>query len=90
LLLEFETLAREAGWVCNDVEEVGSGDFRQTFAELAYQMLLSMSRRERMRARATAATKPGSVAWTSRRRASASTSGGSRSDATASRRRGPA
>ena len=55
LLLEFETLAREAGWVCNDVEEVGSGDFRQTFAELAYQMLLSMSRRERMRARATAA-----------------------------------
>jgi hypothetical protein len=25
LLLEFETLAREAGWVCNDVEEVGSG-----------------------------------------------------------------
>ena len=55
LLLEFETLAREAGWACNDVEEVGSGDFRQTFAELAYQMLLSMSRRERMRARATAA-----------------------------------
>jgi hypothetical protein len=43
LLLEFETLAREAGWACNDVEEVGSGDFRQTFAELAYQMLLSMS-----------------------------------------------
>jgi hypothetical protein len=30
------------------VEEVGSGDFRQTFAELAYQLLLSMSRRERM------------------------------------------
>jgi hypothetical protein len=55
LLQEFETLAREAGWVCNDVEEVGSGDFRQTFAELAYQMLLSMSRRERMRARATTA-----------------------------------
>jgi hypothetical protein len=45
LLLEFETLAREAGWACNDVEEVGSGDFRQTFAELTYQMLLSMSRR---------------------------------------------
>jgi hypothetical protein len=55
LLLEFETLAREAGWVCNDVEEVGSGDFRQTFAELAYQMLLSMSRRQRMRARAKTA-----------------------------------
>jgi hypothetical protein len=55
LLLEFETLAREAGWACNEVEEVGSGDFRQTFAELAYQMLLSMSRRKRMKARATAA-----------------------------------
>jgi hypothetical protein len=55
LLLEFETLARESGWVCNDVEEVGSGDFRQTFAELAYQLLLSMSRRERMHARASAA-----------------------------------
>jgi hypothetical protein len=52
LLLEFETLARESGWVCNDVEEVGSGDFRQTFAELAYQLLLSMSRRERMQRRA--------------------------------------
>jgi len=55
LLLEFETLAREAGWVCNDVEEVGTGDFRQTFAELAYQLLLSMSRRERMQKRAGAA-----------------------------------
>jgi AAA ATPase domain len=52
LLLEFETLAREQGCACNEVEEVGSGDFRQTFAELAYQMLLSMSRRKRMRARA--------------------------------------
>jgi hypothetical protein len=40
LLLEFETLTRERGWICNDVEEVGSGDFRQTFAELAYQLLL--------------------------------------------------
>ena len=55
LLLEFETLAREAGWVCNDVEEVGSGDFRLTFAELAYQLLLSMSRKERMRSRAISA-----------------------------------
>jgi len=55
LLLEFETLARETGWVCNDVEEVGSGDFRQTFAELAYQLLLSMSLRERMQKRAGAA-----------------------------------
>lgn len=55
LLLEFETLTRESGWVCNDVEEVGSGDFRQTFAELAYQLLLSMSMRERMHKRARAA-----------------------------------
>jgi hypothetical protein len=54
LLLEFETLARESGWVRNDVE-VGLGDFRQTFAELAYQLLLSMSRWERMYARANAA-----------------------------------
>ncbi len=55
LLLEFETLARESGWVCNDVEEVGSGDFRQTFAELAYQLLLSMSLRDRMQRRASKA-----------------------------------
>ncbi len=55
LLLEFETLTRESGWVCNDVEEVGSGDFRQTFAELAYQLLLSMSLRERMQKRASKA-----------------------------------
>ncbi len=55
LLLEFETLARESGWVCNDVEEVGSGDFRQIFAELAYQLLLSMSLRERMQKRASKA-----------------------------------
>lgn len=33
----------------------GPGDFRQIFAELAYQMLLSMSRRKRMQTRATAA-----------------------------------
>ncbi|HYP47031.1 MAG TPA: AAA family ATPase [Thermoleophilaceae bacterium] len=52
LLLEFETLAREAGWATNEVEEVGSGDFRLTLAELAYQLLLSMSRKERMRKRA--------------------------------------
>jgi hypothetical protein len=55
LLLEFETVARQAGWACNDVEEVGSGDFRLTFAELAYQLLLSMSRKERMRTRALSA-----------------------------------
>jgi hypothetical protein len=53
--VEFETLAREAGWACNDVEEVGSGDFRLTFAELAYQLLLSMSRKDRMHARALSA-----------------------------------
>jgi hypothetical protein len=41
--------------VCNEVEEIGSGDFRQAFAEMAYQMLLSMSRRKRMQARAAAA-----------------------------------
>lgn len=52
LLLEFETLTRERGWVCNDVEEVGSGDFRQIFAEIAYQLLLSMSLRKRMEKRA--------------------------------------
>jgi hypothetical protein len=52
LLLEFESLARQAGWATHDVEEVGSGDFRLAFAEIAYQLLLSMSRRQRMRARA--------------------------------------
>jgi hypothetical protein len=58
LLLEFETVARQAGWACNDVEEVGSGDFRLTFAELAYQLLLSMSRKERMRTRALGIERP--------------------------------
>jgi hypothetical protein len=53
LLIEFDTLAREAGWVSTDVHEVGSqADFRTTFSETAFQLLLSMSRRERMRDRA--------------------------------------
>jgi hypothetical protein len=52
LLLEFETRAREAQWATHDVEEVGSGDFRLTFGELAYQVLLSLSRRERVKHRA--------------------------------------
>jgi AAA ATPase domain len=51
LLLEFEAYAREAGWATHELEEVGSGDFRLTFAELAYQLLLSLSRKERLRDR---------------------------------------
>jgi AAA ATPase domain len=52
LLREFELRAREAGWVTHDVEEVGSGDFRLVFGDFAYQVLLAMSRKERMRDRA--------------------------------------
>lgn len=53
LLIEFDTLAREAGWVSTDVHEVGSqADFRTTFSETAFELLLSMSRRERMKERA--------------------------------------
>lgn len=53
LLIEFDTLAREAGWASTDVHEVGSqADFRATFSETAFDLLLSMSRRERMRERA--------------------------------------
>jgi hypothetical protein len=45
LLIAFDTLAREAGWVSTDVHEVGSqADFRTTFSETAFQLLLSMSR----------------------------------------------
>jgi hypothetical protein len=56
LLIEFDTLAREAGWVSTDVHEVGSqADFRTTFSETAFRLLLSMSRRERMKDRAKAA-----------------------------------
>jgi AAA ATPase domain len=53
LLIEFDTLAREAGWVSTDVHEVGGqADFRTTFSETAFELLLSMSRRERMKERA--------------------------------------
>ncbi len=53
LLIEFDTLAREAGWASTDVHEVGTqADFRTTFTETAFQLLLSMSRRERMKDRA--------------------------------------
>jgi hypothetical protein len=53
LLIEFDTLAREAGWVSTDVHEVGSqADFRTTFSETAFSLLLSMSRRDRMTERA--------------------------------------
>jgi hypothetical protein len=53
LLIEFDTVAREAGWASTDVHEVGSqADFRTTFTETAYQLLLSMSRKERMKDRA--------------------------------------
>lgn len=39
LLIEFDTLAREAGWVSTDVHEVGSqADFRTTFSETAFAM----------------------------------------------------
>ena len=53
LLLEYDLLAREQGWASTDVREVSpQADFRQTFAELAFGLLRSMSRKERMRARA--------------------------------------
>lgn len=53
LLIEFDTLAREAGWASTDVHEVGTqADFRTTFSETAFQLLRSMSRKERMRDRA--------------------------------------
>lgn len=53
LLIEFDALAREAGWVSTDVHEVGSqADFRTTFSETAFHLLLTMSRRDRMKDRA--------------------------------------
>lgn len=53
LLIEFDVLARQAEWATTDVHEVGTqADFRTTFSETAFQLLLSMSRRERMRDRA--------------------------------------
>jgi hypothetical protein len=53
LLIEFDTIGREAGWVSTDVHEVGSqADFRTTFTETAFRLLLSMSRRDRMKEKA--------------------------------------
>lgn len=53
LLLEFHTQALERGWASTDVHEVGSQpDFRETFSQLAYSLLLSMSLKERMADRA--------------------------------------
>lgn len=53
LLIEFDTLVREFAWASNDVHEVGTqADFRRTFSETAFDLLLSMSRKERMRERA--------------------------------------
>lgn len=52
LLLEFDELARNRGWASTDVKEVGtSTDFRATFARMAYSLLRSLSRKERMKAR---------------------------------------
>jgi AAA ATPase domain len=47
LLLEFETLTREHGWVCNDVEEVGSGDFRQMTAASPQRTIRTPKNREK-------------------------------------------
>lgn len=53
LLIEFDALASQAEWASTDVHEVGSqADFRTTFSETAFRLLLSMSRKERMRERA--------------------------------------
>jgi hypothetical protein len=53
LLIEFDVIARESGWASTDVHEVGSqADFRTTFTDAGFQLLLSMSRRERMKERA--------------------------------------
>ena len=53
LLLEYDRLAREAGWASTRVHEVGSQpDFRVTFGRMAAQLLRSMSMKERMKKRA--------------------------------------
>jgi hypothetical protein len=52
LLMEFDMLATEAGWVTTDVQEVGSQpDFRVTFARMAARLLREISRRHRARDR---------------------------------------
>lgn len=53
LLIEFDVTSSQAGWASTDVHEVGTqADFRHTFTETAFRLLLSMSRKERMRERA--------------------------------------
>jgi AAA ATPase domain len=53
LLLEFDVIAREAGWASTDVQEVGlQNDFRVSFARLGLRVLRSMSLKARMRDRA--------------------------------------
>jgi len=53
LLLEFDVMAREAGWASTDVQEVGSQqDFRVSFARMALRVLRSMSLKARMKDRA--------------------------------------
>lgn len=48
LLIEFDALASDAGWVTTDVQEVGSQpDFRRTFARMAVRLLTSMSKQNR-------------------------------------------
>jgi len=52
LLLEFDVIAREAGWVSTDVREVEPGsDFRLTFARMSTKVLRSMSLKRRAEAR---------------------------------------
>jgi AAA ATPase domain len=52
LLLEFDVIAREAGWISSDVREVDPGsDFRLAFARLATKALRSMSFKRRAETR---------------------------------------
>jgi AAA ATPase domain len=52
LLMEFDLIAAEAGWVTTDVQEVGSQpDFRATFAQMAARVLREMSRKQRVKER---------------------------------------
>jgi hypothetical protein len=47
LLLEFDVIAREAGWASTDVQEVGTQlDFRNSFARMALRLLRSMNLKE--------------------------------------------
>ena len=52
LLLEFDVIAREAGWISSDVREVDPGsDFRLAFARPATKALRSMSFKRRAETR---------------------------------------